>query len=220
MAEAVIVEAVRSPVGKRNGGLSGVHPGELSAQVLNGLAAARGHRPRHRRRRHLGLRHAGRRAGARYRAYRGAGGGLARERAGRDRRPAVRVEPAVDALRRGRCGRRPLRRRGRGWRGVDVAHADGRLAGQWRPPVPGGLPQPLHPDPEPGHRRRDDRRAVGLSIARRSISTRWTPTRRQRPHRIPAHSTTRSSASRIRTATRCSRTRASGVAPPSRRWPA
>ena len=38
MAEAVIVEAVRSPVGKRNGGLSGVHPGELSAQVLNGLA--------------------------------------------------------------------------------------------------------------------------------------------------------------------------------------
>ena len=37
MAEAVIVEAVRSPIGKRNGGLSGVHPSELSAQVLNGL---------------------------------------------------------------------------------------------------------------------------------------------------------------------------------------
>ena len=37
MSEAVIVEAVRSPVGKRNGGLSGVHPAELSAQVLNGL---------------------------------------------------------------------------------------------------------------------------------------------------------------------------------------
>jgi acetyl-CoA acyltransferase len=42
MAEAVIVEAVRSPVGKRNGGLSGVHPGELSAQVLNGLAERSG----------------------------------------------------------------------------------------------------------------------------------------------------------------------------------
>ncbi|MGZ5397667.1 MAG: thiolase family protein [Mycobacterium sp.] len=42
MAEAVIVEAVRSPVGKRNGGLSGVHPGELSAQVLNGLAECSG----------------------------------------------------------------------------------------------------------------------------------------------------------------------------------
>ncbi|QEN13055.1 thiolase family protein [Mycolicibacterium sp. ELW1] len=42
MAEAVIVEAVRSPVGKRNGGLSGVHPAELSAQVLNGLAQRAG----------------------------------------------------------------------------------------------------------------------------------------------------------------------------------
>ena len=42
MAEAVIVEAVRSPVGKRNGGLSGVHPAELSAQVLNGLVGRAG----------------------------------------------------------------------------------------------------------------------------------------------------------------------------------
>ena len=42
MAEAVIVEAVRSPVGKRNGGLYGVHPAELSAQVLNGLAERAG----------------------------------------------------------------------------------------------------------------------------------------------------------------------------------
>jgi acetyl-CoA acyltransferase len=42
MAEAVIVEAVRSPVGKRNGGLSGVHPADLSAQVLNGLAERAG----------------------------------------------------------------------------------------------------------------------------------------------------------------------------------
>jgi acetyl-CoA acyltransferase len=42
MAQAVIVEAVRSPVGRRNGGLSGVHPAELSAQVLNGLAQRAG----------------------------------------------------------------------------------------------------------------------------------------------------------------------------------
>ncbi|BDX30736.1 acyl-CoA dehydrogenase [Mycobacterium antarcticum] len=42
MAEAVIVEAVRSPVGKRNGGLSGVHAGDLSAQVLNGLVERTG----------------------------------------------------------------------------------------------------------------------------------------------------------------------------------
>src|ERR1700761_2545506 len=42
MAEAVIVEAVRSPIGKRNGGLSGVHPADLSAQVLNGLVEKAG----------------------------------------------------------------------------------------------------------------------------------------------------------------------------------
>jgi len=42
MAEAVIVEAVRAPVGKRNGGLSGVHPAELSAQVLGGLVERAG----------------------------------------------------------------------------------------------------------------------------------------------------------------------------------
>ncbi|MFO7162058.1 MAG: thiolase family protein [Mycolicibacterium hassiacum] len=42
MAEAVIVEAVRSPVGKRNGGLAGIHPADLSAQVLNGLVERAG----------------------------------------------------------------------------------------------------------------------------------------------------------------------------------
>ena len=45
MAEAVIVEAVRSPVGKRNGALSGIHPAELSAQVLNGLVERAGVEP-------------------------------------------------------------------------------------------------------------------------------------------------------------------------------
>ena len=37
MRDAVIVEAVRTPVGKRNGKLSGVHPVELSAHVLGAL---------------------------------------------------------------------------------------------------------------------------------------------------------------------------------------
>jgi acetyl-CoA acyltransferase len=37
MRDAVIVAAVRTPVGKRNGGLSGVHPADLSATVLSGL---------------------------------------------------------------------------------------------------------------------------------------------------------------------------------------
>ena len=37
MRDAVIVEAVRTPVGKRDGGLADVHPVDLSADVLNAL---------------------------------------------------------------------------------------------------------------------------------------------------------------------------------------
>jgi acetyl-CoA acyltransferase len=40
--DAVIVAAVRSPVGKRNGGLSGLHPVDLSATVLNALVERAG----------------------------------------------------------------------------------------------------------------------------------------------------------------------------------
>jgi len=40
--DAVIVEAVRAPVGKRNGALSGVHPADLSALVLQALAERSG----------------------------------------------------------------------------------------------------------------------------------------------------------------------------------
>ncbi|MCK8672087.1 thiolase family protein [Rhodococcus sp. HM1] len=42
MMTAVIVEAVRTPVGKRNGGLSGIHPVDLSAVVLNALVERAG----------------------------------------------------------------------------------------------------------------------------------------------------------------------------------
>ncbi len=38
MTDAVIVDAVRSPLGKRNGQLSGWHPADLAAEVLNALA--------------------------------------------------------------------------------------------------------------------------------------------------------------------------------------
>ena len=37
MRDAVIVEAVRTPTGKRNGGLSGIHSADLSAHVLQAL---------------------------------------------------------------------------------------------------------------------------------------------------------------------------------------
>ena len=38
MRDAVIVEAIRTPIGRRNGGLSGVHAVDLSAHVLRSLA--------------------------------------------------------------------------------------------------------------------------------------------------------------------------------------
>ncbi|HEY3603388.1 MAG TPA: acetyl-CoA C-acetyltransferase [Sporichthyaceae bacterium] len=42
MRDAVIVEAVRTPVGRRNGGLAGVHPTDLSAHVLDALVSRAG----------------------------------------------------------------------------------------------------------------------------------------------------------------------------------
>jgi acetyl-CoA acyltransferase len=43
--DAVIVGAVRSPVGKRGGALAGLHPADLSAHVLNALVERTGIRP-------------------------------------------------------------------------------------------------------------------------------------------------------------------------------
>ena len=42
MGEAYIVEAVRTPVGRRRGGLAGVHPADLGAHVLTALVARSG----------------------------------------------------------------------------------------------------------------------------------------------------------------------------------
>jgi acetyl-CoA acetyltransferase family protein len=39
MADALILDAVRSPIGRRNGALAGIRADELAAQVLNGLVA-------------------------------------------------------------------------------------------------------------------------------------------------------------------------------------
>ena len=39
MPDALIIDAVRSPIGKKNGGLSSIRGDELAAQVLNGLIA-------------------------------------------------------------------------------------------------------------------------------------------------------------------------------------
>jgi acetyl-CoA acyltransferase len=45
MRDAVIVGAVRTPIGRRGGGLAGVHPVELSAHVLRALAERTGFEP-------------------------------------------------------------------------------------------------------------------------------------------------------------------------------
>ena len=42
MREAVIVEAVRTPVGRRGGGLAGIHPVDLGAEVLDALVRRTG----------------------------------------------------------------------------------------------------------------------------------------------------------------------------------
>ncbi|HLM16497.1 MAG TPA: 3-oxoadipyl-CoA thiolase, partial [Acidimicrobiia bacterium] len=42
MAEAYIVEAVRTPVGRRGGGLSQVHPADLGAHTLTALVERTG----------------------------------------------------------------------------------------------------------------------------------------------------------------------------------
>ena len=39
MPEAYIVDAVRTPVGRRGGGLSAVHPADLGAPVLEALVS-------------------------------------------------------------------------------------------------------------------------------------------------------------------------------------
>ncbi|MGW5144567.1 thiolase family protein [Rhodococcus koreensis] len=45
MRDAVIVDAVRTPIGRRGGSLSGIHPANLSAHVLEALAARTGLSP-------------------------------------------------------------------------------------------------------------------------------------------------------------------------------
>ena len=67
--EAFIVDAVRTPVGRRGGGLSALHPADLGAQS-SGPRRARRLRPRRRRRRDLRLPRRPRRPGGQHRAHR------------------------------------------------------------------------------------------------------------------------------------------------------
>ena len=169
MAEAYIVDAVRTPVGRRGGGLSQVHPADLGGALHQGADRADGRRPGRGRRRRVRQRRQHRPAGRRHRPHVLAGDRLPRARARHHRRPPVRIRPAGRALRRagGDVGHHgPRRRRRRAEHEPDPDHArDGRRPGvRARDPVreltglagalrrPGGVAVP---------RRRDDRREVG-----------------------------------------------------------
>ena len=43
MSSVVIVDAVRTPIGKRNGGLSTLHPAEVLASVQKAIKIGRAH---------------------------------------------------------------------------------------------------------------------------------------------------------------------------------
>ena len=113
MPSAVIVDVVRTPVGKRNGRLSGWHAVDLAAQPLRALVERNDLDPALGRGRDLRLHHDRRRAGHERRAQRRAGRRVPRHRPGHDRRPAVRLGPAGGPLRRPGGD---VRRHGRGHR--------------------------------------------------------------------------------------------------------
>jgi acetyl-CoA acyltransferase len=94
MPQAVIVDAVRTAGGKRNGKLRNWHAVDLASEALRALAGAQRPRPGPGRRRDHGLRHAGLRAVAQHRPQRRAGRRLARVGARHHHRPPVRLLPA------------------------------------------------------------------------------------------------------------------------------
>ena len=157
---AYIVDAVRAPIGRKNGTLSVLRGDDLAAQVLNALVARNDVDAARGRGRADGLRHADRRAGLEHRADGGHGRRLAGRGVRHDGRPAVRLVDA-DELQRGGGGHGRSARRGRlGGRGDDVARSDGL---ERRRSLRAG-DRPL-PDRAAGHLGRVDLAGMG-SVAR------------------------------------------------------
>ena len=178
MGTAVIIDAVRTAGGKRNGKLRDWHPVDLAAETLKALVERNQRRSRADRRRDHGLRHAGRRAGREHRPQRGARRGLPRDGAGDDRRPSVRVVAAVRALRRAGRDRRCVRHRDRGRRRGHDPRADGRVLRR------GQVRHPVRPDGQRPLRRRSVascRRASRPSSSPRSGASAARSSTRSRP---------------------------------------
>ena len=179
MRDAVIVEAVRTPIGRRNGGLAEVHPVDLSATVLDAL-----------------LDRAGIDAGTVDDVLWGCVGqvgeqagniarnavlaaGLAGVGAGHHDRAAVRIQPAGTAFRRRGRHLRAVRHRGRRRRRVDDPGPDGVGASR-RPRRP---EQRRDPAPVRGHRVQPGPRC---RAHRRPVRTEPRLARRVQPALAPA----------------------------------
>ncbi len=219
MAEAVIVEAVRSPVGKRNGALSGVHPSELSAQVLNGLVQRAGIDP-----------------------------ALVDDviwgcvmQAGEQALDIARTAlltagwpetvPGVTVDRQCGSSQQSLHF---AVAGVVAGHYDVVVAGgvesMSRTPMGSSLASGGHPYPE-AFRERYDHKTPNQGVGAEMIAEQWGlsrtqldefscgRTKRPQPHRMRAPSRTRSWASKTRTATSYWKTAASAAAARSSPWP-
>ena len=170
-SDALIVDAVRSPIGKRNGTLC-VDPRRraLRAGPERPRLAPRP-RPGGGRGRADGLRDADRRAGLEHRAHGADGRRLAGDGLRHERRPAVRLVDAgrVQRRRRRLVGAARPRRRGR--RRDDVARADGL---ERRRPVAEARSIAGRSSRRGSPRRRSQR--SGACPARRSTGTRSSPT--------------------------------------------
>ena len=144
MAEAYIIDAVRTPVGRRGGGLSQVHPADLGGHSIKALIERTGIDPGAVDDVIFGERRQHRPPGRRHRPHVLARGRASRARARHDHRPPVRLRPAGRALRRA---------------GRDVGH-----------PGPGRRRRRAEHEPDPDHVG-DARRASSTATRRRSPSS-------------------------------------------------
>ena len=233
MPTAVIVDAVRTAGGKRNGKLSGWHPADLAAEDLNALVERNDLDPALVEDVIMGCVMQVGDQGAQHRPQRRARRRLARVGARHHGRPPVRLVAAGGPLRRPGRDRRRLRRRGRRRRRGMTTSADGRVGhpGLGIPFGPTVWPATRTRRPRPaGHLGRADRRQVGPHPRgprrlRRREPAAGGPGHRRGPLRQRDRAGQGRAASTARRA-RSSRptsssppTRASAPAPPSRRSP-
>ena len=201
MPNAVIVDAIRTPLGRRNGKLKDVHPVDLAAHVLREIVERNGVDPALVEDVIMGCVMQVGEQGINVGRNAALAAGFPEIDRRHDDRPPVRFVAAGRALRgAGRDGRR-VRRRDRGRRREHDPRADGRVGRRRqvrlpvRPDDDGPLPQPR----AAGHLGRADRREVGhLPRGQRRVLGRSRTSARRRPPKRAA-STGRSCRSTITT---------------------